>query len=678
MSEEYELNIDLNVLNHLGLNLYSNVPAVLSEVIANAWDADASRVDISIDGQDENKKVTIKDDGCGMNGEDLRNKFLMVGYQRRSKELANSNITSGKKRTVMGRKGIGKLSVFSIAENIKIITKQKDCKPIAIELEIAGIKQAIENKKNYHPRIIAIPSDIDLSIAGTALILGRLKKRVNASLDAHLRQRVARRFSVFSDTFRVFIDGKEITLTDRNYFKKLEYALIYGDYPKGNFTPHNIATRWRDLGDYPKGNFTHNEDNVVERDYDSCIPIRGWIGLVKESGALQEGGDNLNKISVLVRGKVALEDILDSFREGGLYTKYIIGEIEADFLDSTEEEDIATSSRQDFIQSDPRFIRLKEFVENELKFLQGERAKLKDKEGERQAQEIPAVKNWYQSLKGDTKVSAKKLFGKINQIAVDHKHRKTLYKHGILAFEHLRHKEKLNEMEQLDINNLEATVNLFSELDDIEASWYYQITEGRLDVIKKLSDDVDQNVLEKIIQEHIYTHLWLLDPSWDRATETPSLEKSVTTSFEKISDKLSAEEKRGRIDIRYKKSSGKHVIIELKRASVKTRTGELMDQVDKYVNAVQKQIDEANDSGAIEVICLVGRELNDWDTPKRRQESEQSLEAKNIRVITYQQLIKDAEKSYQAYLEKSNDKGRIKKILDEIEAFNDDVPDSNG
>ena len=179
-------------------------------------------------------------------------------------------------------------------------------------------------------------------------------------------------------------------------------------------------------------------------------------------------------------------------------------------------------------------------------------------------------------MKGDTKTAAKKLFGRINQIATDEDHRKTLYKHGVLAFEHLHHKEKLNELEQLDIENLEIAVKLFSELDDIEASWYYQITEGRLDVIRKLSDDIDEDVLEKIIQEHIYNHLWLLDPSWDRATETPTLEQSVTTTFEKISDKLSEEEKKGRLDIRYKKTSGKHVIIELKRGSVRTSSDSLI------------------------------------------------------------------------------------------------------
>ncbi len=652
MPEEYTLDIDLNVLNHLGLNLYSNVPAVLAELIANAWDADASRVDVSVKEQCEEKRIIIQDNGCGMNDADLREKFLTVGYQRRSP--GSGDQTPGKGRPVMGRKGIGKLSVLSIAKKVYVYTKKEDTDPLAIELDVEKIQEAIETKQKYHPPIINVSKDINLGNAGTALVLSDLKKRVNASLDTYLRQRVARRFSVISEGFQVFVNGDAITLNDRNYFGKLEYALVYGDFEKSYFK-------------HDKKYVVQREENTV--DEQGQYAVRGWIGLVKESGALQDGADNLNKISILARGKVALEDILDSYREGGLYTKYVIGELEADFLDLTEEDDIATSSRQDFIQSDERFVQLREFVERELKYLAGERVKLKDEEGAKKASEIPAVKEWYESLKGDTKTSAKKLFGRINQIATDEAHRKTLYKHGVLAFEHLHHKEKLNELEQLDINNLEVAVKLFSELDDIEASWYYQITEGRLDIIKKLSDHIDNDVLEKVIQQHIYNHLWLLDPSWDRATETPTLEQSVTTTFEKISNQLTDEEKRGRLDIRYKKTSGKHVIIELKRGSVRTSTGALIDQVDKYISALEKQLREANESGSIEAICLVGKELRDWETPERRQSSERSLEGKNIRVITYQQLIRDAEASYQQYLEKKQDKGRIKKILDEIETF---------
>ena len=40
----YEMTVDLNVIEHLGINLYSNIAAVLSEAVANAWDADAEHV----------------------------------------------------------------------------------------------------------------------------------------------------------------------------------------------------------------------------------------------------------------------------------------------------------------------------------------------------------------------------------------------------------------------------------------------------------------------------------------------------------------------------------------------------------------------------------------------------------------------------------------------------------
>ena len=649
MSSEYDLKIDLNVLNHLGLNLYSNVPAVLSEMVANAWDADAKKVDISVKEEKNDKIIVVKDNGCGMDDTDLRDKYLTVGYQRRSPGRGDKT-QSG--RTVMGRKGIGKLSAFSIAGKVQVVTKQGNSEALAIELDVEKIQQAIKNKELYHPPVIEVPETNIIDQSGTALILTNLRKRVYSSLDTNLRQRVARRFSVISDDFQVFVNEEKVTLSDRNYFGKLEYALVYGDYNKSNFK--------------------HDEEYIVQRvdntvDDQENYSVRGWIGLVRESGALQSDSGNLNKITILARGKVAQEDILDSFREGGLYTKYIIGELEADFLDLSEKEDIATSSRQDFIQTDPRFVQLSEFVEKELKFLEKERAKLKNKVGTEKAQEIPAVKEWYKSLGSDSKKEAEKLFGRINQISIDNEHRKTLYKHGVLAFEHLIHKEMLTELERLDINNLEIAVKLFSELDDIEASWYYQITEGRLDVIRKLSDCVTEDALEKIIQNHIYNHLWLLDPSWDRATETPTLERSVTTTFQKISDQLTDKEKKGRLDIRYKKTSGKHVIIELKRASLKTSDAVLMGQVEKYIQALRKQLKEANENGAIEAICLVGKELKEWDDPDRRQKSERALEAKNIKAITYQQLIKDAEASYQGYLSKTADKGRIKTLLDAIE-----------
>lgn len=77
---KYKMSINLQVLNHLGLNLYSNTSAVLSEVVANAWDADATQVDIKISGD----TITITDNGNGMDLSDINHKYLTVGYQKRS------------------------------------------------------------------------------------------------------------------------------------------------------------------------------------------------------------------------------------------------------------------------------------------------------------------------------------------------------------------------------------------------------------------------------------------------------------------------------------------------------------------------------------------------------------------------------------------------------------------
>ena len=72
---KYEMTISLQIVEHLGLNLYSNTSAVISEAVANAWDADAKTVEITL-GKD---CITIKDDGCGMDTDDINNKYL-TGY----------------------------------------------------------------------------------------------------------------------------------------------------------------------------------------------------------------------------------------------------------------------------------------------------------------------------------------------------------------------------------------------------------------------------------------------------------------------------------------------------------------------------------------------------------------------------------------------------------------------
>jgi hypothetical protein len=343
--------------------------------------------------------------------------------------------------------------------------------------------------------------------------------------------------------------------------------------------------------------------------------------------------------------------------------------LRADFLDDDEEEDIATSSRQTIIEHDPRYKALKKWLHIELKNIQNERARLKYVEGHKDAMKYPSIKEWFGTLKGETKKRAIKLFGKLNSISTDDKHKKELFTHGVLAFENLRYRSALDALEQVSDEGIEAFLKIFDIFDDIEATLYYRITKDRLAIIDKLKEKVhDEDALEIILQKHLYKYLWLLDPSWDRATEKPYMEQQVETEFGKVDAKLSPEEAAGRVDIKYKKSSGKHIIIELKKASVRISDNMLSEQVEKYESALRKILSHINshERPPIEKICVVGKEPKNW-TPDNRMEKINALAVKNMRVVTYQKLIDDAYNNYSSYLEASKESRQVIELLEKIE-----------
>ena len=59
-------------------------------------------------------------------------------------------------------------------------------------------------------------------------------------------------------------------------------------------------------------------------------------------------------VVLLAWGKLVQEDILKDAKAGGLFTKYLIGELRADFLELDDLEDIATSDRQRLEETDDR------------------------------------------------------------------------------------------------------------------------------------------------------------------------------------------------------------------------------------------------------------------------------------------------------------------------------------
>ena len=655
---KYRMTLSLNVLKHLGFGLYSNVPTVLSEAVANAWDADAEHVSIKIDPNGD--RIEILDDGHGMSVDEANEKFLVVGYERRKTEA----ITKKFNRPVMGRKGIGKLSLFSIARTIEVYSKTEE-EHHGFRMDADRIEQAIKDGEEtaYYPESIS-PSEFHSSV-GTKIVLTNMKRRLHRT-SAALRRRLARRFSILgaSHHFEIELDCKPITIHDRGYHDKIQYIWTFGSR---GIEAKSLAI-----------DVEHAQERIGEIiDDQSHYRVDGWIGTAREAGQLKDPDTNesINKIVIMVRGKLAQEDILEEFGEGGIYSKYIIGEIHADFLDVDGQEDIATTSRQRIIEDDRRYQCLKSKLIRELKEIQSQWSDLRNERGQRSAVQIPQINEWYSELDSDHRNAAKKLFGRINQLPVDDESEKRkLFVSGILAFEGLKLRHILHRLDDVAIENLGVLREAFIQLDDLEASVYYQIVKERLQVIQRLRGLADEGARERAMQEHLYKHLWLLDPSWERATHTEHMETRIKDALGGVYDSLTADQRRARLDIYYSTTGNKHVIIELKRASRVLVTSDLYAQISKYRAAALNILQSMDKDEPLEFVCVIGRPLRDWsETADGRDVSRRSLGALSARVVMYEELIENAQQAYQDYLAGADDAGRVYRLIESIER--DDVRD---
>ena len=332
-------------------------------------------------------------------------------------------------------------------------------------------------------------------------------------------------------------------------------------------------------------------------------------------------------------------------------------------MDLDDKDDIAVSNRQDIKEGDGRFSALKEFADHSLNKIGNVWGDLRKENSTKKALEIPALQEWYDSLKPDDKKYAQHLFDTIAKFPNDEPDRKReLYKHGIIAFETMKYRGVVSKISEINNDNIELFGSLVGQMDALEAAHYHEIVSGRLEVIKKLDDLASPEVKERTMQEHIFDHLWLLDPSWERASSDNRMEETFEKAFDQKSDTLDEKERKARLDIKYRSAAGKHIIIELKRFNRSIDINDLMKQVDNYCKIVRNVLKSSQDNQPFEIICLLG------SPPTGPEENviRDRLASANARYLTYDRLIKDARMSYADYLQKHANLTVIRKVIDSL------------
>lgn len=119
--EKLHFKTSSGIKNILGRDLITDRFVAIFELVKNSYDANATRVDVIFSNNDSENKIIIKDNGIGMDRNDLINKWLFIAYSEKKEGHENKS-----DRAFVGSKGIGRLSCDSLGEYLVIRTKKKN------------------------------------------------------------------------------------------------------------------------------------------------------------------------------------------------------------------------------------------------------------------------------------------------------------------------------------------------------------------------------------------------------------------------------------------------------------------------------------------------------------------------------------------------------------------------
>ena len=345
----FTFNISLAVLNSLGRNLYRNFVTILGEAISNSWDADANNVRITID--KEKSEMIVVDDGDGMSSSDFRNKFLRIGYSKRT-----NGSNSQKGRPYIGRKGIGKLALLSCANRIVIVTKKSGEVATGGVIDNSELDEAIQDDKDHESYELGRLSDEDIKLLdemehGTLIKFIGLKDGIINTLD-NIRKSIALyfRFSLVDDSFKIYVNGNERYLGDvKDLPDKTQFI-----WPINN-NSHDSFVQTLSIRSVRKDDLT-----IVKN-------INGFIASVEKPKDLNILGTG-EKVGVdlFVNGRLRERDILKHIQSARVPESYLYGQIHYNDLDG-DEIDRFTSSREGIVSDDVLFLELLENIKPVIK-----------------------------------------------------------------------------------------------------------------------------------------------------------------------------------------------------------------------------------------------------------------------------------------------------------------------
>lgn len=178
--------------NIIGKELITDDFIAVFELVKNAFDAHATKVDVIFQNADgENPKLIIQDNGKGMDLDDLENKWLFVAYSAKKEGTEDYRDSINSVRIHAGAKGIGRFSCDKLGSSLKIHSRRKKSANMTNLLEVEW--EDFENDSTQEFTDISVnykeTDDNPFNIShGTALEISNLRETWNREKLLKLRR----------------------------------------------------------------------------------------------------------------------------------------------------------------------------------------------------------------------------------------------------------------------------------------------------------------------------------------------------------------------------------------------------------------------------------------------------------------------------------------------------------
>jgi hypothetical protein len=595
-------------LEHFGVQMYKRRTVAIAELVANCWDAGAKEVFIEVPTTNYNQAtshIVIRDTGFGMSFDDVQQAYLVLGRNRRKAGGAEVELPldfneikpietpsssdlkpSSKKRRVMGRKGIGKLAGFGLAQQMTVTTWKGD-KGLEFYLNLNELKLDDNASEAVPIKWKWITPKPEHGSSGTIVSMQILKHKTSIDVP-ELRMSLARRFS---RTVR----GEMVIKVNSFGLPDPTPPLDFREPPIEEAKPH-----------------------LLESFLSDGSVVRYWYGFATNLIHLRE----LRGFTILVNGKVAQAPPfffdVEATASGQHSTKYVIGEIEADFIDTgiDDESDLVSTDRQEIDWEDDRVKVLLKWGQELSRKALSDCAKFRGDRAKKEVLTDSTISSRIIRLDKASQKEINRFIGILGNRDEDKVRTIELADALVRAYEFRQFHDVIEDIEKAseDPNKLAEMLRQLTDWKVLESRAILEIVKGRLDILDKfrkmLCNDAPETASKKNpenMHDLLGANPWLLNPEWQVLAE----EKKITTQLREWG-KQDLPNFDGRYDFLALEREGFLVVIEIKRPDYPAELDEL-NKLTVYAEHLSKA-----HSGDIQMVFICGSEPNMSEQARRR------------------------------------------------------------